>query len=135
MTTLEDVLIDLVMRNADRCALVRSAQTGKCAAVCVLLLSADSIREIGGPLVKIAQSLGNGPEDFGAPIGWVEIGLAKLFETADTAPNGWFWASFKYQRVKVMLAAFVREVDTVAKLCTDNGAPCSLDPKAPAVGW
>jgi hypothetical protein len=135
MKTLSDVLFDLAMHGADRGALVRPNQEGKATGVCVIMEGAAALAELGSKLLEIARTLGNGPADFGAPLITEEIGLKPLFEIADRAPNGWCWAAFTYGRMQITLAIFVREVEVVAKFCTEHGAPCSLDSKKAAPGW
>jgi hypothetical protein len=135
MKTLSRVLFDLAMHGADRGALVRPQQESKTPAVCVIMEGKTSLAELGGKLLEVAKSLGNGPADFGSPQINEEIRISSLFEIADKAPNGWCWAAFKFGRMDVTLAVFVRETESVAEICTANGAPCSLDSEKAAPGW
>lgn len=133
--TLEQLLTDLTMMGADRCAIVRAAQMGKPQAVCVVMASKRALRELGKPLLKVATVLGNATADFGAPGISEKTTFVTLFEMADSAPNGWCWAAFKFFKLEVTLAIFCRSVEAVAKVCTERGAPCSLDPEKAAEGY
>lgn len=135
--TLESVLTDMVMVRGgiDRGALVRATQAGKQPAVCVIMTSKQALRRLGKPLLNIARRLGNAPADFGSPNISEKIGIAALFEIADTAPNGWCWASFKFFKLDVTLAIFCRSLEDVARVCNDHGAPCSFDRKNSAPGY
>lgn len=135
--TLKNVLTDMVMirQGTDRAALVRSIQEGASPAVCVIMTSKKALRRLGKPLTNIARKLGNAPADFGSPEITETIGLKALFEIADRAPNGWCWASFRFFKLNVTLAIFCRSLEDVARVCTDNGAPCSLDRTRPAEGY
>jgi hypothetical protein len=132
--TLEQVLIDLILYGCDRAALVRPAQEGKRPAVCVIMVENRALKQLGSQLLPIMRELG-GERDFGAPIITETIGLGPLFEIADKAPTGWCWASFTYGKIDITLAIFSRELDRVAAICNENGAPCSIDPQKPAEGY
>jgi hypothetical protein len=136
-STLENVLTDMVMvrGGTDRGALVRSIQEGAQPAVCVIMTSKQALRRLGKPLVNIARKLGNAPADFGCPEINEKIGMKALFEIADAAPNGWCWASFRYYKLNVTLAIFCRSLEDVARVCNEQGAPCSFDRHRPADGY
>lgn len=134
--TLENVLTDIVMiGGSDRGALVRSLQSGKPPAVCVIMTSKQALRRLGKPLVNIARKLGNAPADFGSPNINEKVDIGELFEIAHNAPNGWCWASFKYFKLQVTLAIFCRSLNEVCQVCNDHGAPCSLDRLRAADGY
>lgn len=129
-STLENVLTDMVMlgrREADRAAIVRSAQEGAAPAVCVIMTSKQALRRLGKPILNVARKLGNAEADFGSPQITEKIELGPLFAIADNAPNGWCWASFRFFKLNVTLAIFCREVEAIARVCSDHGAPCALD--------
>lgn len=133
--TLENVLTDLTMQGGDRAAIVRPAQMGKSAAICVLITNKQALRALGKPLLIVATTLGTAPADFGSPGMSEKIGIAALFEIADAAPNGWCWASFKFFKLDVTLAIFCRSLEEVAEVCNRHGVPCSLDREKPAEGY
>lgn len=130
--TLEDVLIDLVMNGADRAALVRPAQEGKPAAVCIIMESEEAIAELGVELQKILAELGSTSlKDFNEPFS-TTTPLSSLFEIADRAPCGWSYGQAKFGVFDPMVMLISREVERVAAVCTEHGAPCSLDPEKAA---
>lgn len=132
---LSKVLFDMAMAGADRGALVRPMQSGESSAVCVIMEGNAAVAEIGSKLLKLARSLGDAPTDE-----WMlhvndEIGLKDLFATADSAPNGWFWSAFNFGQMNIVLAVFVREIEQVANICNQHGAPCSFDNTKAAPGY
>jgi hypothetical protein len=108
MKTLSRVLFDLAMHGADRGALVRPQQESKTPAVCVIMEGKTSLAELGGKLLEVAKSLGNGPADFGSPQINEEIRISSLFEIADKAPNGWCWAAFKFGRMVLLVPSILK---------------------------
>lgn len=137
-TALEDVIIDLLMNGSDRGVLVRPEQEGARMAVLVLMLSGAARARLGPALQPVMDELGNAKTNLLlADSGLDErSALTDIFGGFDDAPHGWVWFEFCFGRTDVLAAGFVGPVcERVAKICTECGAPCSLDPKKPAPGY
>ena len=121
MKTLEDVLIDLAMNGADRCALVRHGAPG----VLVLLTSGAAVQRLGPGLVKILREMGDSGKREIGQVG-CHTPLKEIFTlTDDAASNGWAW--FEPFGVATVITG-QPWCDRAAAHCNAHGAPCSLDP-------
>ena len=95
MTTLEDVLIDLTMNGADRCALVRHGAPGEL----VLLTSGAAVQRIGPGLVSILREMGDSGKREIARVG-CNTPIKEIFIlTDDAASNGWAWFEMPFGRL------------------------------------
>jgi len=131
-TTIEDVLIDVIMNGCDRAALVRD-EGGP--GVLVLLASTAAASRIGPGLIEIMREMGDSGK---REIGRIDCHtpVSEIFALTDGAANGWTWFEMPFGKLKVIASAFVGMpwCERVAAHCTANGAPCSLDRNRPAKG-
>jgi hypothetical protein len=144
MTTLDTVLIDMIMNGADRAALVRPRPTP---GVLVLMFQ-SAIPTIGSALLPIAQELGEKPVIL--PDGTIHDGrvpdaeppheqtdVKTIFGHADESPRKWLFFTMEYRKMGEVLGyVFSGDIcERVAEVCTEHGAACSLDSKTAPRGY
>lgn len=130
-TTLEDVLIDILMLGSDRGALVCPAQDGREPVVTVLMCSGEALRRIGPKLLPILSGMGDpAVENLGEFS--EKTRLLEFFQVTAKAPTGWIWFELPFGRVQVTGCSVYGTAvcEQVAAICSANGAPCSLNGKA-----
>lgn len=155
MHLLEDILIDLVMMGGDRGALVRDT-AHPC--VIVLMVSDEAVAKLGMALLPVTEELGKEPVSQGGVIHdgrpprtrvpgesgsgvryqtlTLRTSINHMFADADSSPRHWLMFELHFGDLRVVGLSFSGEIcHRVAKICTENGAPCSLDPKKPAEGY
>jgi hypothetical protein len=130
-TALEEVIIDLVMHDADRGALVRDDKPG----LIVLMLSQPAVAQLGGALLPLAKELGTPHWRFQRELS-LRDSITRVLKDCDESPCKWLWFAFPYGKIHVVGAVFVGSIcERVAAVCNAHRCPCSLDPKRAAQGY
>lgn len=135
--SLADVLIDVLMRGADRAVFVRRPQQQLPHGMCVLLASVPAVRALGPRLELIMREAGDcGIRDFcTAPEGDQTL-MFDILAAADRAPFGWVWFDLLFGRTAVTAVVFSGKqiCEKAAAACNECGAPVSFDDR-PAPGY
>lgn len=131
----EDVIVDLLVNGCDRGALVRPASETKEVAVAVILASKIAMTRLGKALLPVIEQLGDqraAADTFGE-----RSTIGEMFAAVDSAPNCWAGYEFDFGRATDVYIALFRGpiCERVAEICTEHGAPCSLNPAQPALGY
>jgi hypothetical protein len=131
VTTLDDIITDLVMAGADRAAVVRDESEPS---IIVLMLSREAGRQLGAAIAPVIGAYGTYGDDFPVTL---QTAITDIFRVAEQSRHAVIDFDLDHHRLAIFGIVFVghEACAAAAAVCNAHGAPCSLDRVKPAPGY